>query len=100
MDPDDPASTDFDSTEEDPEDFDDISEDEEDDVEHYETTQDFLDHVFDIVNDEMRAGYFSGKGLERVDKYLDKYGEVLFKSGKSAQDVAEALMAKFTTARP
>lgn len=68
--------------------------------EHYRTAQDFVNHVFEILNDEMRAGYFSEKGLNRADMYLDKYGEELAKSGKSAKDVADDLMAKFTTARP
>jgi hypothetical protein len=67
----------------------------EDGKEHYETTQDFLDHVFDILNDEMRVGYFSVKGLDKADAYLTKHGEKLAKSGKSAHDVAEALMSKF-----
>lgn len=100
--PDDPSAVDTDDIEDqDPDDFDDISEEErDDDVAHYETVQDFLDVVFDIVNDEMRAGYFSEEGLNKVDAYLTKHGEALFKSGKSAEDVAEALMAKFTTARP
>lgn len=95
--PDDPSAVDTDDIEDqDPDDFDDISEEErDDDVAHYETVQDFLDVVFDIVNDEMRAGYFSAKGLNKVDAYLTKHGEALFRSGKSAEDVAEALMAKF-----
>ena len=101
--PDDPASVDMDDMEdEDPDDYDDISEDESDsdDKEHYETTQDFLDHVFDILNDEMRAGYFSTKGLDKADMYLTKHGEKLAKSGKSAQDVADALMSKFNYTKP
>jgi hypothetical protein len=97
--PDDPASVDMDDMgDEDPEDMDDPSEGadyESDDKEHYETTQDFLDHVFDILNDEMRAGYFSARGLDKADMYLTKHGEKLAKSGKKAHDVADALMTKF-----
>ena len=66
-----------------------------DDKEYYETTEDFLDHVFNILNDEMRAGYFSEKGLDKADIFLTKHGEKLAKSGKSAYDVADALMSKF-----
>lgn len=66
-----------------------------DDKEYYETTEDFLDHVFNILNDEMRAGYFSEKGLDKADTFLTKHGEKLAKSGKSAYDVADALMSKF-----
>lgn len=75
-----------------------LEEDEnEDEKETYETTQDFLDHVFDILNDEMRApqGHLSAKGLNKADAYLTKHGEKLAKSGKSAQDVADALITKF-----
>jgi hypothetical protein len=95
--PDDPSAVDMDDIEdEDPEDFDDVSENETDNnKEYYETTQDFLDVVFDILNDEMRVGYFSAKGLDKADAYLTKHGEKLAKSGKSAYDVADALMAKF-----
>lgn len=68
--------------------------------EHYETAQDFVNHVFEILNDEMRVGSFSERGLDRADMYLEKHKEELAKSGKSAQDVADDLIAKFTTARP
>jgi len=95
--PDDPAGVDLDDREEDLDDYDDVSENEadNDDKEHYETTQDFLNHVFDILNDEMRAGYFSTKGLDKADMFLTKHGEKLVKSGKSAHDVADSLKTKF-----
>ena len=95
--PDDPSAVDMDDIEDqDPEDFDDVSENESNsDKEYYETTEDFLDVVFDTLNDEMRAGDFSEKGFDKASAYLIKHGEKLAKSGKSAYDVADALMAKF-----
>ena len=63
--------------------------------EHYEAVEGFLDQVFNILNDEMRAGFFSEKGFDKANMFLTKHGEKLAKSGKKAHDVADALMTKF-----
>jgi len=92
--PDDPASVDMDDIEDqDPENFDDISEEEGE--KRYEAVESFLDQVFDILNDEMRAGSFSEKGFDKANMFLTKHGEKLAKSGKKAHDIADALMTKF-----
>jgi hypothetical protein len=68
---------------------------EEESEKHYGAAEGFLDQVFDILNDEMRAGSFSEKGFDKANMFLTKHGEKLAKSGKKAHDVADALMAKF-----
>jgi hypothetical protein len=59
-----------------------------------ENTENFLDQVYDILNDTMRANELSPEAFDRAAKYLEKHGEQLTKVGQPAQEVADAIIRR------
>ena len=59
-----------------------------------ENTENFLDQVYDILNDTMRANELSPEAFDKAAKYLEKHGEQLTKVGQPAQEVADAIIRR------